>query len=240
MAILIAHRGFRSTLGENRMIDFENALKFCLAVEFDIRLTKDNQVIIFHDDTLKRIANEDLKVKDLTFQEIINLEFFKKNPQSKPPLLNDFTMKLGKYYQTINIEIKEEPNHKYTSQELKIIFSEINIVKENTTGEIIVSSFNQEILKEIKARIFSPLKKGYLFDNKNNFNSTFAQEFDYIHPSVTSALDDKIMMQLKNSAKPLNIWTFKTDTEAKKINDAYKKQINGYISDNPKLKWVAN
>ncbi|WP_425382575.1 glycerophosphodiester phosphodiesterase family protein [Spiroplasma endosymbiont of Melieria omissa] len=90
MALLVAHRGFRSTEGENRIIDFQNALKICQAVEFDIRLTKDNKVIIFHDDTFERIANNKSEVSSLLYEEIINLEFFKNNKDWIPPLFNDF------------------------------------------------------------------------------------------------------------------------------------------------------
>lgn len=125
MALLVAHHGFRSTEGENRIIDFQNALKICQAVEFDIRLTKDNKVIIFHDDTFERIANNKSEVSSLLYEEIINLEFFKNNKNWIPPLFNDFIEKLNKNYQIINVEIKEEINRKYTSNQLMIIFSEI-------------------------------------------------------------------------------------------------------------------
>src|SRR5436189_3322879 len=110
MPILVAHRGFRSSEGENRMIDFQNALKICKAVEFDIRLTKDNKVIIFHDDTFQRIGNNKSNVHDLTFSEINNLVFFKKHLNSKPPLFSDFIKELSSDYQMINVEIKEETN----------------------------------------------------------------------------------------------------------------------------------
>lgn len=236
MAILVAHRGFRSEAGENRMIDFENALRVCQAVEFDIRLTKDNQVIIFHDNTFKRIANEDIKVNDLTYQEIKALKFFQENPISIPPLLSEFTNKLSKFYQMINVEIKEEPDRLYTETELTIIFAAINQLATNTKAEIIVSSFDLNLLKEINKRINAPIKKGYLFENKEDFNPEFTN-FDYIHPWIATALNQEMINKLQTLNKPLNIWTFANNQEAQQIKQTYQNQVYGYISDNPELNW---
>lgn len=237
MAILVAHRGFCSAAGENRMIDFQNALQICKAVEFDIRLTKDSKVIIFHDHTFARIANNKSGVNDLVYQEIINLAFFKNNINYTPPLFSDFIEKLSKNYQMINVEIKAEVNRKYTSNELTIIFAAIKKLARRTSAEVIVSSFSQELLNEIIRRIKYPVKKGYLFVSNNDFNETYAQQFDYLHPSVAAALDLEMITKLKNINKPLNVWTFKDDKEAMKVNEIYGKQVASYISDNPKLLW---
>ncbi|MBE4704384.1 glycerophosphodiester phosphodiesterase [Spiroplasma platyhelix] len=236
MAILVAHRGFRSAAGENRMIDFENALKICPAVEFDIRLTKDNQVIIFHDDTFKRIAHQDVSVHDLTYQAIKELEFFKQNPTATPPLFLDFITKLSSNYQMINVEIKEEINRNYTSKELDLIFSTIKKLLDHTKAEVIVSSFNHAILNEINHRISQPMKKGYLFETQATFNEKYGQDFNYIHPGIATALNPEMIAKLKSLNKPLNIWTFQTNEEAAQISAAYQNQVYGFISDNPDLK----
>ena len=82
-----------------------------------------------------------------------------------------------------------------------------------------------------------PMKTGYLFDTKENFNQNYAQKFDYLHPSIISALNQKMIPKLKALNKPLNIWTFKTNKQAEKINQIYQAQVNGYISDLANLKW---
>ncbi|PPJ44886.1 glycerophosphodiester phosphodiesterase, partial [Rhizobium sp. KAs_5_22] len=81
------------------MIDFTDALKTCKAVEFDIRLTKDKQIIIFHDHNFKRIGNLDKTVKSMTFSEIKQMKYFKKNPEKLPPLfVDDFVEKISTIY----------------------------------------------------------------------------------------------------------------------------------------------
>lgn len=237
MAILVAHRGFRSINGENRMIDFENTLKICKAVEFDIRLTKDNQVIIFHDDTFKRIGDADVKVNDLTYQEIKALKFFQENPIATPPLFLDFITKLSEQFEMINVEIKEEPDRNYTQAELEIIFSTIKKLLNHTKAEIIVSSFDHYLLHQISQQITAPMKKGYLFENKEDYQEEFATSFDYIHAQVAIALETEMISKLKTLNKPLNIWTFANNEAAQKIYQTYQDQIYGYISDDPNLKW---
>lgn len=237
MAILVAHRGFRSPEGENRMIDFENALKICQAVEFDIRLTKDNQIIIFHDDTFNRIGDLDAKVNSLTYEEIKELPFFKKKPISTPPLFSVFIEQLSSRYQMINVEIKEEPDRLYTNEELELIFNSIKKLSQATNAEIIVSSFDPNLLDAINDRIAAPMKKGYLFEGQKNYQESYAVAFDYIHPWNETAYEPEMIAKLKNLNKPLNIWTFKNNKEAEKINQIYGEQVYAYISDNPELKW---
>lgn len=55
---LIAHRGSRlEGLPENSIAAFKDALKHADILELDVWLTKDNEIIIHHDDTYKRMTN---------------------------------------------------------------------------------------------------------------------------------------------------------------------------------------
>ncbi len=54
---VIAHRGYCSLFPENTMESIEAALYKSDLVEFDILLTKDHQVIIFHDRYLSHITD---------------------------------------------------------------------------------------------------------------------------------------------------------------------------------------
>ena len=58
---IIAHRGIHNNLDipENSIKSFKEAIKQKLPIEFDVQLTKDNKIIIFHDYNLKRMTNLD-------------------------------------------------------------------------------------------------------------------------------------------------------------------------------------
>ena len=67
----IAHRGFHNDeFTENGMKAFENAIKHNLPIEFDIHLTKDNQLVVCHDEDLKRTTGKEGIIEDLSLKEI--------------------------------------------------------------------------------------------------------------------------------------------------------------------------
>ena len=67
----IAHRGLHnSEYTENGMKAFENAINHGVAFEYDIHLTKDNELIVCHDENLKRTTGKEGIIEDLTLLEI--------------------------------------------------------------------------------------------------------------------------------------------------------------------------
>lgn len=234
MAILVAHRGFRSPIGENRMVDFTNALKTCKAVEFDIRMTKDKKIIIFHDHNFKRIGQENKTVRSLTYEEIKQIDFFKKNIDFLPPLfIEDFANKIASQYQMINVEIKAD---RYTEQEFNMLKAALELLKKKTNAEIIVSSFGYDALRFIARLDSKSFKKGYLVESLTSIDTNLIKKFDYLHPYVGTIKQKRNIQIINKINLPMNIWTFKKNDDVKVINTLYnKKLINSYISDRSDL-----
>lgn len=74
--VITAHRGLHMTAPENS----ERAAKLAVeagadAIECDVLLSKDGQVVINHDDTTERLMNENLVVADSTLEELQKLTF---------------------------------------------------------------------------------------------------------------------------------------------------------------------
>ncbi len=66
-----AHRGLHNAeKPENSMAAFRAAAEKGYGVELDIHLLKDGSLAVFHDGTLKRMAEEDIKVEDLTAADL--------------------------------------------------------------------------------------------------------------------------------------------------------------------------
>lgn len=68
-----AHRGFYEkdqSIPENSVPAFQRAVSKGFGVELDLQLTADGQVVVFHDDTLKRMCGVDKAVNQLTYQEL--------------------------------------------------------------------------------------------------------------------------------------------------------------------------
>lgn len=71
----IAHRGGMALAPENTIAAFENARRYGSEVfELDIQVTRDGEFIVIHDDTVDRTTNGHGRVKDLTYEEIKQLD----------------------------------------------------------------------------------------------------------------------------------------------------------------------
>lgn len=67
----IAHRGLHNEVfTENGIKAFQNAIDHGVAFEFDIHLTKDNELVVCHDENLIRTTGQDGIIEDLTLKEI--------------------------------------------------------------------------------------------------------------------------------------------------------------------------
>lgn len=87
---LFAHRGLFTpdqTIPENSMPAFEHAVQCGYGIELDIQLTKDRQVVVFHDHTLSRMCGIDLPVCELTYAELQKFPLM--NTDEKIPLFRD-------------------------------------------------------------------------------------------------------------------------------------------------------
>ena len=66
-----AHRGlWNDQLPENSMAAFRNAAEHGFGMELDVHLTKDDQLVIFHDNDLKRMCGVDKPICECTLAEL--------------------------------------------------------------------------------------------------------------------------------------------------------------------------
>ena len=99
----LVHRGIlKKNYKENILSSFKASFKKGYGVETDIQVTKDAKFVCFHDFTLNRIFKIKKSIKNLDYQNIININ---KNEKNKIPLLKDL-LKLSKNKYYIFIEIK--------------------------------------------------------------------------------------------------------------------------------------
>ena len=71
-----AHRGLHSrdrSIPENSLSAFRRAAKAGYGIELDVQLSKDGEVVVFHDDTLDRVCGVHARVCDLDWSELSRL-----------------------------------------------------------------------------------------------------------------------------------------------------------------------
>lgn len=88
--IKIAHKGLHDngkTIPENTLAAIKVAVEKGYPIEIDVHLTKDNKIVVIHDDNLSAMVGINKKVKELTYSEISKYNI--KNSNEKIPLLDD-------------------------------------------------------------------------------------------------------------------------------------------------------
>ncbi|MET0786974.1 MAG: glycerophosphodiester phosphodiesterase [Paenisporosarcina sp.] len=74
--IILAHRGGSLLAPENTMAAFKNAAALGVhGFEIDIRLTKDEEIIVFHDEYIDRTTDGAGRVSEITLEELKLLDF---------------------------------------------------------------------------------------------------------------------------------------------------------------------
>lgn len=87
----IAHRGFHTKdklIPENSMAAFRAAIDHGYGIELDIQFSKDEEIVIFHDNTLERVCGVKGRVDDYTYEELS--QFSLCNTKERIPLFTDF------------------------------------------------------------------------------------------------------------------------------------------------------
>ncbi|MHA1289257.1 MAG: glycerophosphodiester phosphodiesterase [Candidatus Thorarchaeota archaeon] len=74
--LIMAHRGESENTPENTMIALESAIAIGVDVlESDVRLTKDDKIVLFHDEDLQRTTGRSGTVRDFTLDELRQIDF---------------------------------------------------------------------------------------------------------------------------------------------------------------------
>lgn len=137
----IAHRGlFDESHPENSLAAFENAIQSGYPIELDVQFTKDEEIVVFHDENLERITGYNKYVGEVKYEEIKKLNIL--GTDEKIPRLKD-VLDLVDGRVPIIIEIKDSDNV------IELSESVYNITK-NYSGKYAIQSFNPFVLEWYK------------------------------------------------------------------------------------------
>lgn len=156
----IAHRGIydNKNISENSIFAFEKAINKKEMIELDIHLTKDEKIIVFHDDTLERMTNKKGKISDYTLEELTSTKLI--TGSTIPSLEEVLRLVQGKVPLLIELKI-DSNNYKLEKEVIKIL--------DNYNGEFAVQSFRPGTI--IYFRIFRPKYiRGLLISRISNMN----------------------------------------------------------------------
>ena len=147
-----AHRGLHSdTVPENSLTAFSLAVENGYAIELDVRLSRDGELVVFHDDTLTRVAGIDKRVDELTLSELKELRLLGTDERI-PTFAEVLALVDGKV--TLLVEIKEDV-FKYAVTE-----KTVELLR-GYKGDFIVESFNPLALARFR-KLYPEIPLGLL------------------------------------------------------------------------------
>ncbi len=223
--IIIAHRGgYGSGELENTLKSFRKAIELRVdMIEFDVRRTKDDYLIAFHDGTVN-----EMEVSSLTYSELKSVTGRSNIPQLEQVL------KLAKGKIELDIELKETG---YESEVVKILNYYLK------PNEFMIKSFHDGSVKLIK-ELYPKIKAGLLLgvDKANNKITTRVTELfpikrlqrckaDFVSPNYR-LLKLFFIKRMKKNGFEIYVWTVNDEKQMKRLKN---KGIDGIITDNPEM-----
>lgn len=242
--LIIAHRGESFDGPENTLASINLAWqRGADAVEVDIRLSKDNQVVVFHDKTTLRIGGRNESVKNQTLQELKELDAGSwKSEEYK----NEKIPALVEVLETVPPNKKLIIEIKSSRKIIPFLIQDIqNSNLEKSQIEII--SFKYDVLKELKAEL-PKIKMLYLADLDYSWlTKVFSPPVEKLIEMVEIAnlnglnvwagklLTEKFIYTVKWKKLLLYVWTVNDLSLAKKLADL---RVDAITTD--RAEWMKN
>lgn len=223
---ITAHRGGAWKAPENTI----SALQYTIDsgadyAEIDVQETKDGELILLHDDSLKRTAGVKKNVWDMTLKQVEKLDagasFHKKFRGEKIPEFTE-VLKFCKGRLDLNIEIK------YNGKNKGIVNKVVRAIKENHFEDhCVVTSMNYQFLKQIK-KIAPEIRTGYIMTM--TYGGVQGMEAADFFSVKHTYVDEKFVTQAHALGKEVHVWTVNYKGDAKRMLDM---GVDNIITDDP-------
>ena len=225
--LIIAHRGAPSYAKENTIESFEKALILGAdMIEFDVRRTKDNVLIAYHDEMIQGHS-----IKDLTYKGISQMA---RNQGFGIPTVEEvLNWSRGKI--RLDVELKEEG---YEKEVVELLFGYFE------KDQFVITSFNDASLRVIKER-YPDIKTGLILGRgiPSYHILTRLQEF-FSMQRCKKAKADFLVAHLKllrvgfleraqRSHQPVFVWTVNDEEMIWKL--LHDRRVHAIITDKPDL-----
>jgi glycerophosphoryl diester phosphodiesterase len=170
--LVVGHRGCAGEAPENTLASFQLALdQGCDAIELDVHLSADGQIVVCHDPTVQRTTDGTGWIYQMTVEQLKQLDagawFHKRFAGERIPTLDEVLQLVPKHI-LINIEIKHSYNHQLEARLLALLHAS------GRKKQVIISSFDHKCLARLK-RLEPALKIGLLYSENVVNHVKYAQ-----------------------------------------------------------------
>lgn len=139
---LYAHRGYSAKHPENTLRAFEAALPYVDGIELDVQRTKDDRLVVIHDETVDRTTDGSGYVKDMTLRQLRAL----RSEGERIPTLEEVFALVAAHDVTVNVELKTDRFDYSGIEQLAWLATE----EFGLADRVVFSSFNPDTLVRLR------------------------------------------------------------------------------------------
>jgi glycerophosphoryl diester phosphodiesterase len=230
--IIFAHRGASAHAPENTLAAFELALKLgAPAIEFDVKLTSDRQVIIIHDQTLNRTTNGSGAVTKQPLAALRELDagswLSEEFRSEKIPTLDEVFEALGKKL-LMNVELTN-----YATPFDGLVHEVAKLVKKHGLQErVIFSSFFPTNLVIVRRLLPSVPRGQLILEGNSGWWQRSAGKFMTLeaeHPFITDVTVDSVK-RTHSRGRRVHVWTVNDPADMRRLRLL---GVDGIFTDDP-------
>lgn len=234
--LLFAHRGFSGMYPENSPLAFRMAAEKTNAdgIESDVHISKDGQLVIFHDASVERTSNGTGFIRDLTYAQLLELDI---GAWKSPEFAGQHIWTLGQLLDfcrearmLLNLELKNYEVF-YDGLEQRVIDE---VCARGMQEQVFVSSFNHISMQRFKD-LCPEIETGLLYDKPllDMEHYLLPSNADNMHPRYMLLQYQPELMDLFHSrGMKVNTWTV---NDAADMRDMIHRGVDGIISNYPDL-----
>jgi len=222
--LVIAHRGDTKAGLENTLPAVAAALTLGIdGIEVDLRITRDGQVVLFHDDDLKRLADRPETIESLSLSEVRKIRL---KGGHQIPSLEEF-LDLAQNANLLNLELKTADP--FSGALERKTLETLNRFPKNPA--LLISSFQPLSLWRIR-RLAPHLPTGYLFEKHWLIHRII---LPFLRPSSLNPplryLNRRLVDRQRRAGRRVFVWTVNDENDMK---ECMSLGVNGIITDEPR------
>ncbi|MBN2617498.1 MAG: glycerophosphodiester phosphodiesterase [Spirochaetales bacterium] len=226
---IFGHRGIPSLATENSLNSFEKILEYKVeGVEFDVHLTKDEELVVIHDFNTLKMSGEDYEISETNYETINSLII---GDNEKIPLLSQvFDLLSDKVFYDIEVKSRGKNRSQLCKKLLELI------KKYNLEKNCMISSFDPLIIKEFN-KLNSGILTAVIYCNDKDVPfilrhglGALITKVDIIKPHYSQLKGFMFFILTKVFRKKCFVWTVNRQED---LDIAKKRGCFGVCSDNP-------
>lgn len=212
--IVVGHRGWPLRFPENTLVGFKGALDLGVdAIELDVHVTKDDHVVVIHDEDAGRTTDGKGPVREMTLSELKKLDaggwFGEEFAGERIPTLEEvMELVAGRIALAVEVKGPGETTDRLNAKLIPLVTG--------YPGDVIVHSFDAEYLRAFR-RACPEIDTGYLCTaSEKTLALAVEMGCTALHPAWQTVTGD-LNRAIRDAGLKIMVWIARTEDDCREI-----------------------